>query len=629
MAPPEENVQNQPVPQIPLQTVVFNDLGLAGVKAPEFDWHSDDLPGAFKKFKRYCQLMLSTPTYASRSPKERVNYILLWLGPQGVEIFDSWTHLTPVQLDDPEQVWTAFSNYFEPKTNYRLARYQLRDIRQNSNEPVDSYISRLRTQAKKCNYQPDALEDMLIDQFIVGVAHDSVHKHILDKKPDELTLDMCLQFARTHEATASQFGQFQSSSVASVKHTSKRSSHHKDSHKSSRSRRSRSKSPKKKSCVWCGGEQHDRANCPAADSQCSKCKKLGHWSQACLTTKYSQAKYSSQQHQSKRQQPQPQPRQRAVHETQENLTAEFKELNFHAIETSSDGTQAHAKIRIEAYPGRSTNLHGKIDTGSQGNILPLRTYLQIYPQHVRNGKPINTTPSETVLTAYNGTPIKQHRYITLPCTYKNKTSKFRFYIADTNSSVIFGLDMCIKLGIVELNYNINTEQSAPIRSFEQVVDEYPDRFSGIGKLPGKYSLVLQENTKPTIHAPRRAPIQLREKIQAELERMIKLEVIRPVTEPTDWVSSLTYVLKSDDSLHICLDPSDLNRALKRGQHHILTIDELAHKFRDAKYFSKLDARSGYWSILLDEKSQLLTTFNTPFGRHCFIRLPFGLIGQEI
>ena len=63
MAPPEENLQNQPVPQIPRQTVVFNDL--AGVKAPEFDWHSDDLPGTFKKFKRYCQLMLSTPTYAA------------------------------------------------------------------------------------------------------------------------------------------------------------------------------------------------------------------------------------------------------------------------------------------------------------------------------------------------------------------------------------------------------------------------------------------------------------------------------------------------------------------------------------------------------------------------------------
>ena len=204
------------------------------------------------------------------------------------------------------------------------------------------------------------------------------------------------------------------------KHTSKRSSHFKDSHKSSRSQRSRSKSPKKKSCVWCGGEQHNRANCSAADSQCNKCKKLYHWSQVCLTTRYSQAKYSSQQPQPRRQQPQPQPRQSAVHETQENLTAEFEELNFHPIETSPDDThvhaQVHAKIQIEAYPSRSTNLHGNIDTGSQGNILPLRTYSQIYPQRVCNGKLINTTPSETVLTTYNGTPIKQHGYITLPCT---------------------------------------------------------------------------------------------------------------------------------------------------------------------------------------------------------------------
>ena len=60
------------------------------------------------------------------------------------------------------------------------------------------------------------------------------------------------------------------------------------------------------------------------------------------------------------------------------------------------------------------------------------------------------------------------------------------------------------------------------------------------------------------------------------------------------------------------------------------MEELAHKFSNAKYFSKLDARSGYWSIVLDDKSQLLTTFNTPFGRHCFKRLPFGLsISQDI
>ena len=61
---------------------------------------------------------------------EKVYYILLWLGPQGLEIYDSWTHLSDQQLEDPTHVWQAFQDYFEPKTNFRLARYQLCDIRQ-------------------------------------------------------------------------------------------------------------------------------------------------------------------------------------------------------------------------------------------------------------------------------------------------------------------------------------------------------------------------------------------------------------------------------------------------------------------------------------------------------------------
>ena len=36
----------------------------------------------------------------------------------------------------------------------------------------------------------------------------------------------------------------------------------------------------------------------------------------------------------------------------------------------------------------------------------------------------------------------------------------------------------------------------------------------------------------------------------------------------------------------------------------------------AKRFSKLDAKNGYWQIPLEEESQLLTTFSTPFGRYC-------------
>ena len=52
--------------------------------------------------------------------------------------------------------------------------------------------------------------------------------------------------------------------------------------------------------------------------------------------------------------------------------------------------------------------------------------------------------------------------------------------------------------------------------------------------------------------------------------------------------------------------------------------------RRSTVFSKLDAKHGYWSIVLDDSSSYLTTFNTPFGRYRFIRLPFGLkVSQDI
>ena len=103
-----------------------------------------------------------------------------------------------------------------------------------------------------------------------------------------------------------------------------------------------------------------------------------------------------------------------------------------------------------------------------------------------------------------------------------------------------------------------------------------------------------------------------------------------MTEPTDWVSSLAYSHKKDGSLRICLDPRHLNTALRRPYHARPTIEEITHHFTGAKIFSKLDAKAGYWSIHLDTKLQLLTTFQSSYGRYCFQRLPFGLsVSQEI
>jgi len=101
-------------------------------------------------------------------------------------------------------------------------------------------------------------------------------------------------------------------------------------------------------------------------------------------------------------------------------------------------------------------------------------------------------------------------------------------------------------------------------------------------------------------------------------------VLKKVDHPTDWVSNLVVVEKKDGSLRLCLDPKNLNRAIKREHYTIPTMQEIAAEFAGKSVFSTLDLRDGYWQIQLDEESSQLCTFSTPFSRYRFTRMPFGI-----
>ena len=107
--------------------------------------------------------------------------------------------------------------------------------------------------------------------------------------------------------------------------------------------------------------------------------------------------------------------------------------------------------------------------------------------------------------------------------------------------------------------------------------------------------------------------------------MTLLGVIERVEEPTDWVNSITCVKKKTGDLRVCLDPKDLNENIKREHYQIPKREEITCEMAGAKYFSKMDASQGFWQLKLDPESSKLCTFNTPFGRYCFLRLPFGII----
>ena len=79
-----------------------------------------------------------------------------------------------------------------------------------------------------------------------------------------------------------------------------------------------------------------------------------------------------------------------------------------------------------------------------------------------------------------------------------------------------------------------------------------------------------------------------------------------------------------NKIRICIDPRDLNEAIKREQFPMTTIKEVVANMPHAKVFLVLDATSEYWQMKLDETSSKMRTFNTQFGRYRFTRLPFGI-----
>lgn len=73
-----------------------------------------------------------------------------------------------------------------------------------------------------------------------------------------------------------------------------------------------------------------------------------------------------------------------------------------------------------------------------------------------------------------------------------------------------------------------------------------------------------------------------------------------------------------------MDPRDLNKAVQCQHYSIPTPEDVQCSLAGEKIFTILDEKDGYWQIKLDDKSADLCTFNTPWGRYQFTRLPFGI-----
>ena len=581
---------------------------------PHIDWNASDLYKEFCRFKRHVEFVLDGPL-DGQTDKQKAGWIGTWIGAEGREV---WLHLPwaagndgDLERQNPTVILDKYRDYVRPRSNKRMARNRLKHRKQGADETFDSFVKDLRMIIMDCSYT-DA-DDILVDYIIDGVKDLKLQEKLLDKG-GELTLAQAITLGQQFELSRKQMAELhygEDTRVSTKAFAIKTQKQRKPSFqkpppaKQSRPPPRRESSSPANACDKCGKDRKhswSNGNCPAKNAKCSYCKFRGHWLVCC-------PKRLSKVH--------------AVDAADNPQFLSFpstddrqegKILGIHQLKSAqAEDADKWSELLLV---NRDIHMSFRIDTGAKCNTIVLKEYQKL--QH--KGE---LQRSRTILSCYFNVTMAPVASVVLPVERRTdgRQLELKFEIVDIEQENILSGDAAEALGLITRVWATGAREQPPIAPG---LEDFPEVAWTTGTLPGKYRIKIEEGAHGVVHSARRQPAALKDKIVEKLHEMEADGVLVKVETPTEWVSSMVASVRGD-KVRICIDPSDLNKVIKREHHPMKTIEEVVTEVGpDAKVFSVLDAKSGFLQIELDEESSYLTTFNTPIGRYRWTRLPFGV-----
>ncbi|CAC5390164.1 unnamed protein product [Mytilus coruscus] len=303
-------------------------------------------------------------------------------------------------------------------------------------------------------------------------------------------------------------------------------------------------------CRNCGGVFPHRWKCPAQGKSCNFCKKLNHFEKMCRSKRNAVTKRSVNTLENS--------------DFENNFECQSKidsssddECVFELPTESKKGTVnslKHDQPRICAKINES-NINVLIDTSSSTNVIDEDTYNRMK----RKPKLIDT---KTKVFAYGSQ--QNLEFVGKFDTVIETRDKLK-------NSAVYVSKAC--KGTSDNPANIEARGTNTI----YYVKNKKDIFHGLGKLKDTQVKIHVDNTvKPIVQPHRRIPFHVRKQVEAELERLERLDIIERVHGPTPWVPPIVVAPKpkSPGEIRICLDMRLPNQAIQRERHIASTIDDL-------------------------------------------------------
>ena len=553
-----------------------------------------DVAGNWKRWRQMFELYIEATEATEKSAKTKIAMLLSALGPEAVDRFNHYTWKADKDNEKYDKVLEMFEEEFGGEKRTVFNRYKFWDHKRLEMN-FDEYLTQLKKSASMCEFEET--DNMIRDKIIFDMKEQGLKERLLREK--DLSLLKTVTMCRAAEVTQKEVKSMSSAQAETQMHQMTTAN---NSYKTRRKFKGKSWRHKKENCGRCGTDHGPRLedHCPAWGQECHACHRKNHFARMCKIK----------------------PRTQGINEVTNDSESSDEffmgSLCIGNIETSP------SRSWYEAIDVGGGKVQMKIDTGAEANVLPLKTFKKLPNAELKQVK-----KSNTILRAYGGSRVQHMGKVDLRCKINNQEQPCEFYITTGKGAPpILGLLSSEALGLVHRgasleNITLSTINENPL---EHLKEEFCDVFEGLGKFKGEepYHIELKPGVTPVIQPPRKVPFALHDKLKETLDQMEKDGVIKKVERATDWVNSMVIVEKKDSTLRVCIDPRHLNEAIKRQHHYIPTYQDVISQLAGKKVFTILDQKNSYWQVELDQQSAELCTFNTPFYRYCFLRLPFGL-----